>query len=338
MPRKARIDSPGALHHIMARGIDRQEIFRGDVDRNDFLKRLGTVITESQTRCFAWALLPNHFHLLLQTGAVPLASVMRRLMTGYAVCFNRRHHRHGHLFQNRYKSFLCDQESYMRELVRYIHLNPLRAGVVDDLKALARYAYCGHSVIMGRHRRPWQNSGYVLNLFGSQVAAARARYVQFVAKGVSQGRRHDLTGGGLIRSAGGWSRVRALRRAGATIRSDERILGDSEFVNSVLAEAQEALDRKYALAAKGVDFDTLLKGVARYMSLIPIQVRTPSKIRQRVKARSLLCFWAVRELGLSMTDLSLRLNLTVAAVSIAVRRGEKLARESGLSLDQIVKA
>lgn len=336
MPRHARIDAPGALHHIMARGMDRQKIFRSDVDREDFLKRLGTIIIESHTRCFAWALMPNHFHLLLQTGGVPLASVMRRLMTGYAVGFNRRHRRHGHLFQNRYKSFLCDQDAYLRELVRYIHLNPLRAGVVEDMDALARYGYAGHGALMGRDVRPWQDSGYVLALFSKQVGSARRRYLKFVEQGVSQGRRQDLTGGGLIRSVGGWTRVRALRRKGATFKSDERILGDSEFVTSVLARARETLDKKYALASKGIDFDMVLKCVAQHMSLTPMQIRMPSKIRRRVKARSLLCFWAVREIGLSMTELAVRLNQTVSAVSIAVRRGEQLALDGDLQLDQLV--
>ena len=124
MPRKARIDAPGALHHVIARGIEKRDIFRDDYDRNNFLERLGKVIDESETLCFALALLPNHVHLLFKTGLTPIATVMRRLLTGYAVSFNRRHRRHGHLFQNRYKSILCQEEVYLKELVRYIHLNP----------------------------------------------------------------------------------------------------------------------------------------------------------------------------------------------------------------------
>jgi REP element-mobilizing transposase RayT len=130
MPRKARIDAPGALHHIIARGIARKKVFDDDVDRDFFLERLGTIVQESRTRCFAWALIPNHFHLLLKTGAIPIATVMKRLLTGYAMRYNRRHKRFGHLFQNRYKSILCQEDSYLLELVRYIHLNPLRAGLV----------------------------------------------------------------------------------------------------------------------------------------------------------------------------------------------------------------
>ena len=129
MPRQARIDAPGALQHIIVRGIERKRIFFDDRDRDNFVTRLTTVLPESTARCYAWALIPNHFHLLLCTGNVPMSTVMRRLLTGYAVSFNRRHRRHGQLFQNRYKSILCQQEPYLLELVRYIHLNPLRAGI-----------------------------------------------------------------------------------------------------------------------------------------------------------------------------------------------------------------
>ena len=144
MPRKARIDAPGALHHIICRGIERRLIFREDFDRRDFVKRLGTILTETQTPCYAWSLMPNHFHLLLRTGSVPIASVMRRLLTGYAGSFNRRYRRHGHLFQNRYKSILCQEDAYLLNLVRYIHLNPLRAHVVESIQSLDEYEFCGH--------------------------------------------------------------------------------------------------------------------------------------------------------------------------------------------------
>ena len=111
MPRKARIDAPGALHHIICRGIERRKIFLNDIDRDDFVDRLSMIVSESETLCYAWALIPNHFHLLLKTGNTPITTVMRRLLTGYAVGFNRRHRRHGRLFQNRYKSILCQAGS-----------------------------------------------------------------------------------------------------------------------------------------------------------------------------------------------------------------------------------
>ena len=98
MPRKARIDAPGAFHHIIIRGIERRKIFREDADRVNFLDRLGGIVVDTQTQCFAWALIPNHAHILLRTGRVPIATVMRKLLTGYAVSFNRKYRRHGQLF------------------------------------------------------------------------------------------------------------------------------------------------------------------------------------------------------------------------------------------------
>jgi REP element-mobilizing transposase RayT len=111
MPRKARIDAPGALHHIICRGIERRKIFDDDADRENFLDRLGIILKETSTPCYDWALIPNHVHLLLRTGKVPISTVMRRLLTGYSVSFNRRHRRHGHLFQNRFKIHMMSARS-----------------------------------------------------------------------------------------------------------------------------------------------------------------------------------------------------------------------------------
>ncbi|MDO9565741.1 MAG: transposase [Candidatus Desulfaltia sp.] len=204
MPRQARIDAPGTLHHIICRGIERRNIFKDNTDRNRFLERLGSVLQKTSTPCYGWALIPNHFHLLLKTGKEPIAQIMRRLLTGYAVTFNRRHRRYGRLFQNRYKSILCQENTYLLELVRYIHLNPIRAGIIKDLKSLDSYAYTGHSIIMGKRKNPWQDIDSVLQLFGKSQYAARKKYRDFVEKGIGQGRNPEITGGGLLRSIGGW--------------------------------------------------------------------------------------------------------------------------------------
>ena len=142
MPRKARIDAPGALQHVIVRGIERRKIFRSDYDRKNLLDRVSELIPQIGIECFAWAFMSNHFHLFLKTDSVPIAVLMRRLLTGYAGWFNKKYKRHGQLFQNRYKSFLCQEDIYLKELVRYIHLNPLRAGIVADLKALDQYPLC----------------------------------------------------------------------------------------------------------------------------------------------------------------------------------------------------
>ncbi|NOY13070.1 MAG: transposase, partial [Deltaproteobacteria bacterium] len=123
MPRHARIDAPELLQHVIVRGIEKRPIFLDDQDREDFLARFSLLLNETATDCYAWALLDTHFHLLLRPRIGKLASFMRRLLTGYAVVFNLRHKRAGHLFQNRYKSIVCDGDAYLLELVRYIHLN-----------------------------------------------------------------------------------------------------------------------------------------------------------------------------------------------------------------------
>ena len=147
MPRGPRLDAPGVLHHVMVRGIERRSIFRDTKDRADFLARLAALADAGALVVYAWALLPNHAHLLVRTGQRPLARSMRSLLTGYAGTFNRRHHRVGHLFQNRYKSVVVEEEAYLVELVRYLHLNPLRAGILRDLRALDRYPWTGHAAL-----------------------------------------------------------------------------------------------------------------------------------------------------------------------------------------------
>ena len=327
MPRKARIDAPGALHHVIVRGIERRKIFLDDADRDRFVERLSVVIDETQTACFAWALIPNHFHLLLRTGNEGVSRVMQRLLTGYAVTFNRRHRRQGHLFQNRYKSILCQEDAYLLELVRYIHLNPLRAGIVGSLSELEKHPYCGYRSFFKTGGRPWQNTEYVLKQFGPTFSTSRRRLREFMEKGIAQGRRDDLVGGGLIRSAGGWTAVKSLRKAGIFQKNDERILGDGGFVERVLSRANEDLDRRCRIRAQELTFESILDRVKELTSVDPELILSKDRRRETVRARSLACCLAAEELGLTQPEIGLRLGMTQAAVSIAIRRGKQFALE-----------
>lgn len=332
MPRKARIDAPGALHHIMARGIEGRPIFQSDLDRKDFIKRLAPLIEETETRCLAWALIPNHFHLLLKTGQVPIAKVMLRLLTGYAVSYNLRHKRQGHLFQNRYKSILCQEDPYLLELVRYIHLNPIRANLVPDLKSLEKFPHCGHGTVMGKAKNDWQDIEGVLRLFGKNISQARQKLNSFVFKGIDQGRRDDLIGGGLVRSVGGWQNVKAMRKAKLWQKSDERILGDGDFVEQTLALSQEPLEHKYSLQARGYDMGKVADRVCELLGVKRSDIWAPGKERYRVQARSLLCFWASRELGISQAELSQKFKLSPTTISQCAKRGEEMVRANGYLL------
>jgi putative transposase len=333
MPRLARLDAPGVLHHIIIRGIERRAIFKDEYDRENFVERLSTLVPETQSICYAWVLMSNHAHFLLRSGPGGVAQLMRRLLTGYAVSFNRRHRRHGQLFQNRYKSIICQEDVYFKELVRYIHLNPVRAKIVPDLGGLNKYPYCGHSTLMGNQKRAWQETDYVLTVFRKTPAAARRSYAEYVKAGYGQGRRPELTGGGLIRSLGGWAASKKLRLKGhERLKGDERILGDSDFVTAILAEANEKLDRFYEIKSQGYTIEKVEKRVMEIFGVEKDVIYSKGRRRIQVAARSLLCYWAVRELGITATDLAKQLRMTQPAVSYAVIRGELIAKEKSYTL------
>jgi hypothetical protein len=176
------------------------------------------------------------------------------------------------MFQNRYKSILYQEDTYLLELVRYIHLNPLRAKLVGGMDELGKYRFCGHWVFMGKHVPIWQNIETVLAYFGKQIGPARRSYRAFITKGIDQGRRWDLTGGGLILSTGGWSAVKALRKEKVHNKSDERILGNGDFLEMILSKSQEQFNRQYAMKAGGIDLDTLAARVAELLGMGAEQV------------------------------------------------------------------
>jgi lambda repressor-like predicted transcriptional regulator len=197
---------------------------------------------------------------------------------------------------------------------------------------LGKYPFSGHGIIMGKFVQPWQNWKAVLAFFGKQLSPARSGYRAFVTKGIEQGRRDDLTGGGLIRSSGGWAAVKAMRKAKVYTKSDERILGDGDFVAETLSQRDEVLEGRYMLQSKGVDVDYIAERVAQLLNMDVQEVWQPGKYQRLVTARSLLCFWAVRELGESMASLARRLGISTVAVSKSVNRGAQIAQENAYEL------
>jgi len=333
MPRSARLDAPGVLQHIIIRGIERRKIFRDDRDKDTLLDRLSVLVPETQTACYAWALMPNHAHFLFRSGAYGISTLMGRMLTGYAIYFNRRHRRHGQLFQNRYKSIICQEDIYFKELVRYIHLNPLRAKLVPGIQDLNRYPYGGHSVLMGKKGFAWCDTKYVLSYFGRDVSAARKRYASYVREGMDQGRRPELVGGGLVRSLGGWSAVKQLRLKGQDrVKGDTRILGDGDFVAAVLSGANDRLDRRYELKGLGYDFEKIARRVSKLCGVDEEEIYAKGRRKSKVAARDLLCYWAVRELGMSCTEVARRLGMSQPGAGYAVGRGEKIAKDRKVRL------
>jgi len=258
---------------------------------------------------------------------------MRRLLTGYAIRFNRRHKRHGQLFQNRYKSIICQEDIYLKELVRYIHLNPLRAKIVSDIRGLNRYKYSGHRVLMGKGNCDWQETNYILSYFGKSILKAREHYYFYMKEGMDQGRRPELVGGGLIRSLGGWSEVKKLRLKGQDrMKGDERILGDGDFVMNVLSEADERMDRRYELKSRGYTIESLEQRVLDLYRIKKEDLYSKSRQKVRAEARCVFCYWGVRELGLEGTRMAKRLNMSQPGVAYAIRKGEKIVKDNDFQM------
>lgn len=324
MPRTARIDIPGLLQHVIVRGIERRDIFLDDDDRHLFLERLSRLLSETGTECLAWALMSNHFHLLLCPRGTKLSVFMRRLLTGYAIVFNLQHKRSGHLFQNRYKSIACQEDAYLLELVRYIHLNPLRVGLVKTIDDLDDYPWCGHAVLMGSQELAGHKADDVLRLFGRNRRSARQKYRDFVIDGIKNGRRDELGGGGLRRSL-------AASRSSDYEAFDERILGNGEFVERLWRETEprEISGARRSLAE-------IIQGTAEAFGVGVELLRQRSRVKELADARAVICYWAVRKCGFNGVEVAGALNLSRSGVSVAVRRGCEIITGNPILMGELI--
>lgn len=266
---------------------------------------------KTQTPIHAFALIPNHFHLLLRRGQTEIATVMRKLLTGYASRYNRRHQRSGHLFQNRYKAIVCQDEPYFLELIRYIHLNPIRAGLCPSLKALEGYSFCGHSYLMGKLKAEWFEPDEVLSHFGLSERQARGVYLEFLRNGLSMGKRDDLTGGGLRRSLSCTKGCSATKQA-----FDDRILGEGSFVESVLANSDRRLP-----SGQRPDFRDVLSIICEESGLSECSILGQNRSALVSKARAILAYRMENDMGLSPTQIAERLSISVPGALKAIARG-----------------
>jgi len=309
------------------------------------LNAMFTPLNAKQYLTGAWALIPNYFHILLRTGPTPISNVMRRLMTGYAVTFNKRHKRIGHLFQNRYKSVVCEEEPYLLELIRYIHLNPIRAGSVKDLRELDKYPWACHNDILGKRKNPlipdsmsYQKSligspdescksldekttDDVLIYFGDCLNIARRRYRHFVKQGLEQGTRSELQGGGLIRSAGGDKRGLLGRKKEEHELADERILGSGNFVERVLSDLDQfdknKIDRKISLSE-------LLERISVFLGIEKKELLSGNRKQRISHARDLVSFLAVKDMGYKFSVVAKSLNVHPVTAARCAERGKGL--------------
>jgi len=292
MARLARVEYPGALYHVITRGNQRQRIFRDDRDREKYLEILSSLKKQYSFRIPAYVLMLNHVHLLLESGEVPLSRIMQRLGSGYTQYFNRRHQQVGHLFQGRYKAILCDKDSYLLELTRYLHLNPVRAKVVKDPVDYQWSSYGGY--VAESPGQQWLDSAEVLKQFSKKIREARKLYRWFVLQGIGDGHKEEY--------------YNVL---------EGRFLGDKEFAEEIKAKAEVAGSVRMKIKP-----ETLLGVACAVLGRRRAEVVGASKNRERVRAREAICYVGRNRTELSVTSLAKSLGVDATCVSRSVARVE----------------
>jgi len=306
MARKARAEVEGGLYHVITRGNNRQQIFNSPAEYEKFLSLLAVQKTRLQFFLYAYCLMSNHVHLLIERQATTIGRIMQRLLTGYAQYYNRRYRRVGHLFQGRYKAVLCQSDRYLSELVRYIHLNPVRARMVNRPED---YEYSSHRAYLGLEPAGVVDVDPVLRHFGAKKQPAREAFQQFVAAGIAQGHCEELY-------------------AVAT----DGILGSEEFVDATIhriGKTDPSLSRNQMKCDGTADFnlDRLVATVEKVCGISRKDFLGSSKYARAVTARELFIV-AGYEVGASLRVLAERMRLNSGTASRRHDAGKKRMREN----------
>jgi len=252
---------------------------------------------------------------------------MRSLLTGYAVRFNIRYKRVGHLFQNRYKSVICEEDAYLLDLVRYIHLNPIRGGIVKNLEELDKYSWSGHSVIMGKSSNDWQEVDEILSYFGDTKSKSREKYREFVKAGIKQERKKDLANNGLIKSMGGRGKVIETMKSGKK-QTDDRILGSEDFVASILEKAEKKVETGIKLKKESIN--ELAKKIAKMVGINSKDIFSKSRERKISKGKAIFIYIGTEYLNQSLTDMANITKMELGSASEAKRRGKTISESENI--------
>lgn len=291
MARKARIDIEGGLYHIISRGNNRQPIFGSHEDYAQMLRLLKAQKVRLPFYLYAYCLMPNHIHLLIERQADPISRIMQRLLTGYSQYHNRRYRKVGHLLQGRYKAILCQTDQYLAELVRYIHLNPVRANLV---RRPGDYPYSSHRAYMGLDDSGLVDVQPVLRSFGASKQLARETYDRFVRAGMKLGHNEEF-----YQVEGG------------------RILGNEEFVDSTIhriGETAALKARAKKCASDELDLTKLVEMVELATGVRRSDFCGPGKSARIVMIKEALVYVG-REAGATNAALAKEMGLESSAVS-----------------------
>lgn len=334
MARQKRLNLPGAVYHLITRGLNGAALFKDNQDRKEIIRRLAESLGTAKCLCYAWVLMNNHIHLLVRASEKPLSEFARILLTGYAIYFNRRHKRRGYLYQNRYKSILCQEDCYLLELVRYIHLNPVRAGIVKTINELDVYPWSGHAALTGRKPHTWQSTGEIMALFGQDKNKAKRAYRQFIEDGWSLGKQDELVGGGIKRGAAGWDGPKGRRDYQVVWRGDEMILGDNAFIARVLRLAEEAAVKREEFKRRGWTLDRLARQVCSLLSINCEDLKKRGRVNEITFARGLFAFWGIM-LGIKWDGLGALFKYNPAVIDQLDEKRGSSSRRSGLKTNKL---
>jgi REP element-mobilizing transposase RayT len=329
----SRLDSPGSLHHVMGRGAEGLEIFIDDQDRGRFLSRLDRILLPKGARVHAWALMPNHYHLLMQIDDQGLDVIMQRILVGYCNYFNRKHSHKGHVFMSRYKSILVDRENYLFELIRYIHLNPVRAGIVHDLSRLASYPWTGHRSLLSGPEHEWQPVNDTLLSFADSTDVARKSYLAYMEDGLVDSDSEEFETGNITLGKNG---IVLECSVGADQRRYDfqgSILGSREFALKTASELEGRRRRIKGRRETHELIEQLTSTVMSHYSVSSERLFGRSRggiVSSARKVLAKLLFQA----GLSGADVARRLKITQAAVSVIL--GKSLEQDEQLVFDKVV--
>jgi putative transposase len=286
MARKPRVEFEGAFYHVIVRGNQRQKIFRDDRDRLYYLERLEHYRRRYRFTVYAYVLMANHVHLLLETGKTPLSKILQGNQFTYTQYYNRRYRTVGHLFQGRYKAILCDRDAYLLELVRYIHLNPARVKNPEEVTA---YRWSSHQAYLGKKGPVAVETGLVLGQLGSTTAQAAKAYRKFIDEGRHQG--HD-------------------ERYYQAV--DQRFLGDEKFIEQI---AERSPQREIRPGARKVSFEVLLHAVAQVYGCKPRDLTAAGRRRTWAKSRAQLAYLAREWCAMKAVEIARRLHRDASMVS-----------------------
>lgn len=325
MARRRRPDWQDALHHIIARGIDGKAVFQTCSDKQDLINRFEYLVPDMDVEIYAWAVMPNHLHLLTRTGDRPICSFMHRLLTGYATSYNRRNERQGHVFQGRFKSIPVQEDTYFLRLVKYIHCNPLKAGIVDAPDKLEDYPWCGHGSMLGTRKYLWHNSIYALSKFGQDAIEQKMNYRRLVIEEYDNNTLEELTRGTYCLGSKGIVDLSKEIKP----KNGYRVLGDKDFALRILKKLRKhdngfIRDRRKSRSDVQKLFSWIESKLGFTRSMISGNARGPGLC----DARAVAAWIMTNRLGLSQTECAGILGITRPGAQKAIARGEILYRES----------